>query len=240
MPDMDGYEVLRRIRQHPPTANIPVIFLTALASLQDERLGRELGAEDYLTKPIDPDKVVARVEAHVKATAQARRMDALSEKLSRHMEPQVWEQLFHSDLREQISFEEKTFTVVHAGPADFAMLSDTGSAALATEAQWLATRHGGRTDRFVHGASVAFFEREADAVKMAADLQRLCAHLRLRVGMYTGPCELATFRSGNRIEWALIGPAISLAAAGDESGSFLQRAGTPYGTVQSCASTRSF
>src|SRR5437868_1982949 len=48
MPDMDGYEVMRRIRQHPPTANIPIIFLTALASRKDERLGMDLGAIDYL------------------------------------------------------------------------------------------------------------------------------------------------------------------------------------------------
>src|SRR6266498_343773 len=57
MPDMDGYEVLRRIRQHPPTAIIPVIFLTALATQQDERLGMDLGAIDYLTKPVDPELV---------------------------------------------------------------------------------------------------------------------------------------------------------------------------------------
>src|SRR6185369_16027728 len=88
MPDMDGYEVMRRIRQHPPTANVPIIFLTALASLQDERLGLDLGAIDYLTKPVDPDQVVRRVEAHVLATARARKIEALSEKLARQLPPE--------------------------------------------------------------------------------------------------------------------------------------------------------
>src|SRR3954468_6328580 len=77
MPDMDGYEVLRRMRQHPPTANIPVIFLTALASRRDERLGMELGAIDYLTKPVDPELVLERVEAQVRATGHARRLEEL-------------------------------------------------------------------------------------------------------------------------------------------------------------------
>jgi adenylate cyclase len=78
MPDMDGYEVLRRIRQHPPTANIPIVFLTALATRQDERLGMDLGAVDYFTKPVDPELVMRRLEAHVRATVHARRLEALS------------------------------------------------------------------------------------------------------------------------------------------------------------------
>ncbi|HEX9719519.1 MAG TPA: response regulator, partial [Ramlibacter sp.] len=111
MPDMDGYEVLRRIRQHPPTANIPVIFLTALATRQDERLGMDLGAVDYLTKPVDPELVVQRVEAHVRATAHARRIEALSEKLARQLSPNDWERLFHGSDLETIHFEEKVQTV---------------------------------------------------------------------------------------------------------------------------------
>ena len=86
MPDMDGYEVLRRIRQHPPTAIIPVIFLTALAAQDDKALGLDLGAIDYLTKPVDPSLVIQRVEAHVRATTRARQVEALSEKLARRID----------------------------------------------------------------------------------------------------------------------------------------------------------
>ncbi|HVM22592.1 MAG TPA: response regulator, partial [Sphingomicrobium sp.] len=49
MPEMDGYEVLRRLRQNIGTASIPVIFLTALTSIEEEQFGLDLGAVDYIT-----------------------------------------------------------------------------------------------------------------------------------------------------------------------------------------------
>ncbi|MDP1612203.1 MAG: two-component system response regulator [Sulfuritalea sp.] len=71
MPGMDGYEVCRRLKADPATRDIPVIFLTALTREEDEKRGLELGAEDYITKPISPPIVLARVRTHlhVKATA---------------------------------------------------------------------------------------------------------------------------------------------------------------------------
>lgn len=65
MPDMDGYEVLRRLQFNPDTADIPVIFLTAMSASQDESVGLELGAVDYITKPINPAIVMARVRNHL-------------------------------------------------------------------------------------------------------------------------------------------------------------------------------
>lgn len=65
MPKMDGYEVLRRLRSEPRTAGIPVIFVTAMDSSDDEKFGLELGAVDYITKPIKPAIVLARVKTHV-------------------------------------------------------------------------------------------------------------------------------------------------------------------------------
>ncbi|MDO9602704.1 MAG: response regulator, partial [Rhodocyclaceae bacterium] len=52
MPGLDGYAVLARLRENPATRNIPVIFLTALAGAGDEERGLQLGAADYITKPI--------------------------------------------------------------------------------------------------------------------------------------------------------------------------------------------
>lgn len=71
MPEMDGYEVCRRLKTAPETRNIPVIFLTAKAEARDEQAGFELGAVDYITKPISPSIVMARVKNHLalKATA---------------------------------------------------------------------------------------------------------------------------------------------------------------------------
>jgi signal transduction histidine kinase len=65
MPGMDGYEVCRRLKRDPRTMNIPVIFLTAKTGAEDEKKGLELGAIDYITKPISPPIVMARVKNHL-------------------------------------------------------------------------------------------------------------------------------------------------------------------------------
>jgi len=62
MPDMDGYEVCRRIRADPTVAHIPVIMLTAKAMVEDKIAGFEAGADDYITKPVLPAELVARVK----------------------------------------------------------------------------------------------------------------------------------------------------------------------------------
>ena len=65
MPDMDGYEVLRQLREQPQGQDIPVIFVTALAADTDEEHGLSLGAVDYVTKPIKPALLLARVRAQL-------------------------------------------------------------------------------------------------------------------------------------------------------------------------------
>lgn len=67
MPEMDGYEVLKELRSNPLTETVPVIFLTALGATSDEQLGLELGAADYITKPIHPALVLARVRTQIEA-----------------------------------------------------------------------------------------------------------------------------------------------------------------------------
>ncbi len=69
MPDMDGYQVLRLLRDQPDTADIPVIFVTALDSSGDEEQGLALGAVDYITKPVRPAILRARVRAHLELKA---------------------------------------------------------------------------------------------------------------------------------------------------------------------------
>jgi diguanylate cyclase (GGDEF)-like protein len=65
MPEMDGYAVCRRLKGNPATAGIPIIFLTALAGKDYETQALEAGAIDFITKPINPDVVYARVRNHV-------------------------------------------------------------------------------------------------------------------------------------------------------------------------------
>ena len=63
MPDMDGYEVTRRLRRNPSTLETPILMFTAKTQLDDKVIGFEVGANDYLTKPTHPSELQARVKA---------------------------------------------------------------------------------------------------------------------------------------------------------------------------------
>ncbi|GHT93447.1 two-component system response regulator [Betaproteobacteria bacterium] len=71
MPGMDGYEVCKRLKMSRETHNIPVIFLTANVDATNEERGLQLGAVDYLTKPVVSSIVLARVDTHLKLKASA-------------------------------------------------------------------------------------------------------------------------------------------------------------------------
>lgn len=67
MPDMDGYEVCKRLKDNPKTADIPVIFLSALTEADEKQKGLKLGAVDFLTKPFNPSVIQDKVKQHLTA-----------------------------------------------------------------------------------------------------------------------------------------------------------------------------
>jgi len=67
MPELDGFETLRRIREAPATARLPVLMLTANAGAADRARAESLGADDFIAKPFDPADVVARIHARLRA-----------------------------------------------------------------------------------------------------------------------------------------------------------------------------
>ncbi|WP_026339209.1 HD-GYP domain-containing protein [Psychromonas ossibalaenae] len=75
MPGIDGYEVCRRLKADHTTRHIPVIFVTAKIALEDEITGLNLGAIDYISKPINPPLVQARVRTHLALYDQNRALD---------------------------------------------------------------------------------------------------------------------------------------------------------------------
>jgi putative two-component system response regulator len=85
MPVMDGYEVCQQLRNSSLTAHIPIIFLTAKSEVEDERKGLSLGASDYITKPISPPILEARVRTHLAAKAYS---DFLTDKTA-YLESEV-------------------------------------------------------------------------------------------------------------------------------------------------------
>jgi len=65
MPQMDGYEVCRLLKSEPVTSSIPVVFVTSKNDVFDDTIGYSVGASEYLTKPIEPDLLIATVEAYL-------------------------------------------------------------------------------------------------------------------------------------------------------------------------------
>lgn len=99
MPGMDGYAVLERLRAIPATCAIPVIFVTAMNAMEDEERGLRLGAVDYVTKPIRPAILLARINTHIELK-QAR--DWLEDQKG-YLEGEVNRRLWENELVKDIS-----------------------------------------------------------------------------------------------------------------------------------------
>jgi DNA-binding NtrC family response regulator len=81
MPEMDGYEVCRRLKANPLTATIPVIFLSALHEIADKIKAFELGGVDYVTKPFQVEEIFARVKLHLTLCSQQQQLEQQNAKL---------------------------------------------------------------------------------------------------------------------------------------------------------------
>jgi adenylate cyclase len=242
MPEMDGYEVMRRLRQNVATAGIPVIFLTALTSIEEEQFGLDLGAVDYITKPISPPVVLARVNTHLERSASARRLQALSEKLGRYLAPQVYKSLFDGSRDAEIRTQRKKLTVFFSDIKDFTASTAKWQPEDITfllnsyfsEMSKIALEYGGTLDKFIGDAMVIFFgdpetsgvkEDALQCVKMAMAMQRRMSELQIlwremgsdktfqvRMGINTGYCDVGNFGSDVRMEYTIIGSEVNIAA----------------------------
>jgi len=115
MPEMDGLTVLRRMRNSPATANVPVIILTAKALAEDRVRGLDLGADDYITKPFDLEELIARVRTVLRRAQQMRDLSPLTGlpgnfRIARELETRVE--------------EDNHFAVVHADLDNFKAFND--------------------------------------------------------------------------------------------------------------------
>jgi putative two-component system response regulator len=98
MPEMNGYQVLERLREEDATREIPVIFTTAMNATEDERRGLALGAVDYITKPLRPAIVLARVHTHLELKATRDRLRQINLGLEAEVAARVRETVLVQDV----------------------------------------------------------------------------------------------------------------------------------------------
>jgi cyclic di-GMP phosphodiesterase len=112
MPNMDGFEVIRRVRENPATADIPIIMVTALGGQAEKVRALEAGAYDFLTKPVDHIELRARTKAALRAK---RAQDALKS-ANEHLESKVNERT--TELRNALSEMAKSKRTTHEAHLD--------------------------------------------------------------------------------------------------------------------------
>ncbi len=242
MPDMDGYEVLGRLRADPRTSKIPIIFLTAMSSAEDEEKGLQLGAVDYITKPISPPTVLARVRNHIALSEHTKTVERVAGTLSRYLAPQVCRSIFDGTQDGSLTTRRKKLTIFFSDIKDFtATTADLQPEDLTyllnkyfTEMSKIAVEYGGTIDKFIGDAMVIFFgdpesrgvqQDAVQCVRMAMAMQRRLADLvqiwrekgyerpfHQRIGINTGYCNVGNFGSDFRMNYTIIGPEVNLAA----------------------------
>jgi class 3 adenylate cyclase len=242
MPEMDGYEVCRRLQEDPATRDIPVIFVTAKTEVEDETKGFELGAVDYITKPVSPAIVQARVRTHLALKESRRRLEELSRKLGRYLPTQVYQSIFEGRQDARIGGTRKKLTVFMSDIVGFTSQTESLepeelvfllNSYLDRMAQTVLA-HGGTLDKFIGDAILVFFgdpesrgEKEDAlacvrmALAMKADIEALrrmwrekglASNLEVRMGIASGYCTVGNFGSAQRMDYTIIGNQVNLAA----------------------------
>lgn len=116
MPDMDGYEVCRKIKMIPGLEHIPVIFITALEDTLEKVKGFETGGIDYITKPFEPDEVIIRIKSHLALHAMQRELEIknsmLQEEIVLRKKTEAELEAAHSELEKKV--EERTWELQEA------------------------------------------------------------------------------------------------------------------------------
>lgn len=114
MPEMNGFEVCKQLKQNPATNKIPVIFLTAKENEIDEILGLELGADDYIHKPLSPRKVIARVKSVIRRSNLELEKNSKIDEVIKFKNLEV-DSVTHSVKlnKKEIFFPKKEFQLLH-------------------------------------------------------------------------------------------------------------------------------
>ena len=241
MPEMDGYQVCLQLQADERTRRIPVIFVTAKSEVEDEAQGFGLGAVDYITKPVNPDIVLARVRTHLALKHSLGRLEDLSLKLARYLPRQVYQSIFEGRQDARIGCSRKKLTVFFSDivgfanetegvePEDFTFILNGYLNRMAQ----VVSKHGGTLDKFIGDAVLVFFgdpetngvaEDAAACVGMALEMKEAIVELNrewlakgirqgfeVRMGISTGFATVGNFGSDERMDYTIIGKQVNLA-----------------------------
>ncbi len=119
MPDMDGRQVCQRLKQDPRTADIPVIFVTAMSDPDDEAQGLGLGAVDYITKPFSPPVVLQRVRTHLELKRIREKLQRLGRHYSSYISTELSNSIERGEIPDALVSRRKTLSVFFSDICDF-------------------------------------------------------------------------------------------------------------------------
>jgi adenylate cyclase len=241
MPEMDGYEVCRRLQADERTRRIPVIFVTAKSEDEDEAQGFGLGAVDYITKPVSPAIVLARVRTQLALKQSHRKLEDLSLKLARYLSRQIYQSIFEGRQDARIGCSRKKLTVFFSDIVGFANQTEDMESEDFTfilngylnRMAEVALKHGGTLDKFIGDAVLVFFgdpetkgvaEDSVACVQMALEMKEAIGELnrawlakgimqgfKVRMGITTGYSTVGNFGSDERMDYTIIGKQVNLA-----------------------------
>lgn len=242
MPDMDGYEVCRRLQDNQKTKDIPIIFVTAMNDAEDEAKGFDLGAVDFITKPLSPSIVRARIRTQLALKEARNRIEGFSDQLSRYLSPQIKQSIFEGKQDASIGASRKKLTIFFSDIVGFTSQTESMEPEDLTsllnsyldKMSVIALKHGGTVDKFIGDAVLIFFgdpetrgvkQDALSCVEMALEMQNAIEDLNqewkekgvvngfsVRSGITTGYCTVGNFGSETRMDYTIIGNQVNLAA----------------------------
>lgn len=236
MPEMDGYEVCRTLKEDPETRDIPVIFLTAQDQTTDEAKGFGLGAADYIHKPFSPSILKARVETHLALRDHMKALERARANLSRYFSPKLVNVLASRD-QALGEVRRQNVAVLFADIVGFTQMSEalTPEEVMALLRPYHACletvvfEHDGTMEKFIGDAALAIFgapdrgEQDATnalscAFALLRGLQDLNAErisrqqkaIRIGIGLNFGPAVMGDIGTERNMAFAVIGDTVNV------------------------------
>ncbi|MDX8405535.1 MAG: adenylate/guanylate cyclase domain-containing protein, partial [Mariprofundus sp.] len=236
MPGMDGYQVCQQLKADPRSEGIPVIFVTAKNETRDELRGFEVGGVDYISKPVTPAVVLARVATHLKLRAAYR---FIRKTFGRYLSEDIVNTLIDTPQGQKLGGEKRNVTIMMADLRGFTTIAERLPAETVVEMIniFLAVMtdviqlHQGTIDEFIGDAILVIFgaplQREDDslrAVRCAIDMQKAMTEVNrqfrsrdypeveMGIGLHTGEVIVGNIGSHKRSKYAVVGRVVNTAS----------------------------